>query len=85
MAISIKERERRKKIKFLEDLGKHIKALRISKGINGAELGRRLFMERSHIARLEMGRVNPSVYLINEICEALNISLKEFWKDFKST
>ncbi len=82
MAMSIKERDKRKKAKYLEDLGAHIKFLRSQKGINAAELGRRLFMERSHIARLEKGNVNPTVFLIQRICEALEISMKEFWEEF---
>lgn len=84
MALSIKEKEKRKKAKYLQDLGNHIKSLRTEQGLNGAELGRRLFMERSHISRLEKGRVNPSVYLIEQICEVLGLTMIEFWKSFRT-
>ncbi len=83
MAISLKEKEKRQKFQFVLALGRHIKATRLRKGISGAELARLLYMERSNISRLENGKVNPSIYLLKQICIVLEISLFDFWKGFE--
>jgi len=83
MATASQKFENKKKEKFLKELGSHIKSLRIKKGFSGAELGRRLDMERSHVSRLESGGTNPTAFLLFRLCSVLKISPKEFWDDFK--
>ena len=80
--MTLKDREKKVKEEFLKELGDHIRLARKEKNISGAELSRLLFMEKSNISRLEKGRVNPSVYLIKQICDVLEISLDDFWKKF---
>jgi ribosome-binding protein aMBF1 (putative translation factor) len=65
---------------FLKALGKHIKHLREQKGLSAAEFGRRAFMERSHVARLEGGRTNPTSTTLKTICNALDIELEDLFK-----
>ncbi len=80
--MTLKDREKKVKEEFLKELGNHIKLIRIEKNISGAELSRLLFMEKPNITRLEKGRVNPSIYLIKQICDVLEISMDDFWKKF---
>lgn len=78
-------KEQAKKTKLQKRFGSHLKQLRQAKGITPAELARRCFMERSNIARLEGGRENPSLYTIKRLCEALEVSYEEFFKDFETS
>lgn len=68
---------------FLKNIGEHIKRERLKKGISGAELSRMIFMDKPNLTRIEKGRVNPSLYVIKQICIALELPLAEFFKDFK--
>ncbi len=77
------EKEKHKKQQFLIEFGNHIRKLRKEKSISGSELSRLLFMDKPNITRIEKGRVNPSLYMIKQICKALDISLDELFKDFK--
>ena len=82
MGLSIKEKEKREKERWLKDFGQHLKKIRQEKGISGGELGRLLFMDQPNISRLENGKVNPSLYLIKQISDALEMSIQEFLEDF---
>ena len=84
MGLTIKEREKREKDQWLKAFGDHLRKVRKEKEISAAELARLMLMERSHIARLEMGRVNPSFYLIKKISVALEMSIQKFLEDFDS-
>jgi transcriptional regulator with XRE-family HTH domain len=79
--IEVKQ-EKKKREEFQICFGKHLKTLRIEKGISGAELARRCYMDKPNITRLEKGRINPSLYILKKICEALEINLYELMKDF---
>jgi transcriptional regulator with XRE-family HTH domain len=78
-----KQADRKERIELQKRFGLHLKMLRKSKGISPAELTRRTFMERSNIARLENGRINPSLFILKKISEALGIELEELLKGFK--
>jgi transcriptional regulator with XRE-family HTH domain len=67
---------------FLKALGLHIKQIREKKGITAAEFGRRAFMERSHVARLESGKTNPTALTLKIVCKALDIELEDLFKGF---
>lgn len=73
-----KERE-----KFLKKFGEHLKSIRIKKGITGAELARRCYMDKQNISKLEKGGFNPSLYYLKQICEGLEIELDELLKGMK--
>lgn len=76
------KQEKKKREEFQVCFGKHLKKLREDKGISGAELARRSYMDKPNITRLEKGRINPSLYILKQICEALEIRLDELMKDF---
>jgi putative transcriptional regulator len=82
MGLTTREREKREKEQYLKAFGAHVRKVRLEKGISAAEFGRRAFIERSNIARLEMGRMNPTLYTLRQLSEALEMTLQEFLKDF---
>lgn len=67
------------KAEILTRLGKHIAKAREAKGLSGAELARRCFLDRQSIARLEHGKTNPTVLTLVKISKALEISLEDFF------
>lgn len=81
--MTIKEKEKREKEQWLKAFGDHLRKIRLKKGVTGAELGRLLYMDKPNITRLEKGRVNPSLFLIKQICDALDMSIEEFFRDVK--
>jgi putative transcriptional regulator len=81
--MTTKEKEKKEKQLWLKAFGAHVKKMRLKKDISGAELARLLFMDKPNITRLEKGRVNPSVYLVKQLCDVLHISVDDFFKEFK--
>lgn len=51
--------------------------LRIQKGLNQSDLAKACHKDRQAIARLESGEVNPTLYSLLEIANALEVQLKE--------
>jgi transcriptional regulator with XRE-family HTH domain len=72
----------KEKAAILKQLGEHIVNLRKAKGISSAEFARLCDMERSNIARVEMGRANLTFYTLIRIAKALEISVSDLIKDF---
>lgn len=83
MALNEKEREKKDRLKLQKQFGLHLSKLRESKGLTAAELGRLCYMERSSIARLEMGRTNPSLFILKKLSEGMEIGIDELFKGFK--
>ncbi len=83
MAVSEKNREKKEKLKVQKQFGIHLVKLRESKGLTAAELGRLCYMERSSIARLETGRVNPSLFVLRKLSLGMQIDIEELFKGFK--
>ena len=81
--MTVKEKEKREKQMWLKSFGSHIRKMRIKKGISGAEFARLLFIDQPNLTRLEKGRVNPSIYLVKKICDVLEISFDEFFRNYK--
>jgi len=66
-----------KKPELNKKIGKRIIALRTAKGMTQAELARTCGKDRQNIEKIESGRVNPTLYSLYEIAEALEVSLYE--------
>lgn len=64
--------------RYLKKLGKRIVEIRKEKGISQAELARLCFKDPQSIERLENGKVNPSIYYLQEIANGLGVDIKEF-------
>lgn len=62
---------------FLNNLGKHIAQLRVSKQLTQAELAFMCEKDMQSISRLERGKINPSIYFLQEIASAFEIPLAQ--------
>lgn len=63
--------------KFLKALGKKIKGLRKAQKISQDQLAYESNMHRTHINRIENGKLDAGISKLRAIAKALNISLKE--------
>jgi len=57
------------------ELGEQIRALREANGMSQAELGRRIGSTQPSIARLEAGRVSPTLETLDRVAAALGAEL----------
>lgn len=81
--MDIHEKEKKEQAEFLEQLGAHISKIRAGKDVSVSELARRCFMDKPNLIRIEKGRVNPSIYALKRIADALEISLNELLNGFQ--
>lgn len=61
------------------DVGKRIMFFRGKKQISTNKLANMAGISQSYLREVEMGRKNPTVEMLSYICDALNISLSEFF------
>jgi len=64
-----------KKADLNKKIGKRIIELREKKGWNQSELARASGKDRQAIEKLENGRVNPTLYTLYEVAEALDVAI----------
>ncbi len=62
------------------NIGKKIIELRTQKGWNQSDLARACNKDRQALEKLENGKVNPTIYTLLEIANALEIPLQELVK-----
>ncbi|WP_345991935.1 helix-turn-helix transcriptional regulator [Chryseobacterium sp. Chry.R1] len=60
-----------------KELGKRIIELREQKGWSQADLARACNKDRQAIEKLENGKVNPTLFTLLEVANALEVSLSE--------
>jgi HTH-type transcriptional regulator/antitoxin HipB len=63
------------------ELGEQIRRLREGLGISQAELGRRIGSTQPAIARLEAGRVSPTLETLDRVAAALGVELVVGFED----
>ena len=63
------------------DVGKRISFFREQKGMTVNKLANRAGISQSYLRSIELEEKNPTVEFLSYICEALDISLKEFFDD----
>ncbi|WP_255905697.1 helix-turn-helix transcriptional regulator [Priestia aryabhattai] len=56
-----------------------ITQLRVSRGWTQTELARHLKVTRSHVNKLEKGKTNLSLALLERIADVFNVSIKDFF------
>lgn len=61
-------------------IGKTVKALRIKQGLSQEDLAGLCEVDRSYISMIEVGRNEPSVTKIFQICQALQIQPSYFFR-----
>lgn len=65
------------KIELQRKIGQRIVELRMSKGWNQSDLARACHKDRQAIEKIENNKVNPTIYTLFEIANALQVSLSE--------
>lgn len=63
------------------NIGLRLKTIRENMGISGRSLALRVDVVPSQISKIENGVTNPSLDLLQRICEALNITLGDFFAE----
>ena len=71
------------KEKFQKQLGKHLKKVRTGKGISLRELELNGTVDRATLSQIENGLTNPTAYTLKRICDALDISFVDFFRESK--
>ena len=62
---------------YLEKLGKNISKIREKKKMTQYKLAKEIFADQSNLARIEDGKVNPTVKTLLKISSALNCTIKD--------
>ena len=62
---------------YLEALGKHIKAIRLSKKLRQTEVAYRCNFDKSNYNTIEAGKRNPTIISLVKIANALEVNLME--------
>lgn len=62
-------------------LNEHIQQLRETRGFSAAELSTKSHILENHIRSIEKGKSQPTVYVLLQILEALNIKPVEFFRE----
>lgn len=71
------------KTKYLKALGARLKEIRTQKNLSLRQLGHIVDKDAQSISRVEMGEINPSIYYLVELCQALEVDLSEVLKGLK--
>ena len=67
-------------------IGKRIKELRIiTKEYSQEQLAEQIGWDRTYISRVESGKQNITIENLNQICNALGVTLSEFFKTFNES
>ena len=61
---------------LLKNLGERIRQIREKKGITQKELAHSIDKDQQSIQRLEMGKINPSIYYLYEIAKGLEVDVE---------
>lgn len=63
------------------NVAQRIKALREARGITTNKLANLAGISQSHLREIELGQRNPTVETLSYFCDALGISLSEFFRE----
>jgi putative transcriptional regulator len=66
-----------KKPELNKKIGKKIIALRTEKGMSQSDLARACGKDRQAMEKLENGKVNPTLYTLYEVAEALEVEVRD--------
>lgn len=60
-------------------VARNVRRLRVARGISQEHLAVDAGIDRTYVSRLERGRENPSVAVLERIADALGIAIQEFF------
>lgn len=63
------------------EVATRIRFFREQKGITVNKLANKAGISQSFLREIELGKKNPTVETLSEICKALNITLRDFFDD----
>ena len=63
------------------NVNEHIQKLRETRGFSAAELSNKSHISENHIRSIEKGKSQPTVYVLLQLLEALNIKPVEFFQE----
>lgn len=66
------------------NIGKQITGFRLQKGYSVNKLANMSGISQSYLRDVELGNKNPTVEILSYICDALNISLADFFNEYCS-
>ena len=66
---------------MIMDVGKRIVFLRNMKGLSTTKLAYKAGLAQSHLRDIELGKKNPTVETLSYICDALDISMSDFFRE----
>lgn len=67
------------------DIGKRIKQIRISKNMQSCELASKVGISNVYLSYIENGIKTPTIETLKKICDAMGITLAEFFRDEDNT
>ena len=65
------------KDEYLKRLGENLRRLREARNLTQADLANMIGKERQSYQRIETGTTNPTIWYLQNIAQALNISVKD--------
>jgi transcriptional regulator with XRE-family HTH domain len=77
------KKKKPKDIVLLKTFGKHLKKVREQRDCTQEDLAHDSDLAVSQVARIESGQ-NTTISSLFAICKALNLSVQDFFKDFKN-
>lgn len=63
------------------EISERIITLREARGFSTNKLANRAGISQSYLREIEIGKKNPTVEILSYICDALNVSLSDFFSE----
>ena len=70
-----------KKDEVVKKVGSKIREIRMSKGLSIEKAALDAEMEYTQLSRIELGKINTSIYQVYKISNSLSITIPELFKD----
>ena len=73
----------RSKNHFATQLGQKIREIRINRNMSISELAYESGLDYTQLSRIELGKINTSVFTVYQVSKALDIPMDRLFKDIK--
>lgn len=70
------------KDEFNKKIGEYIKIVRTNHGLTQADLSSEMNINPQNISEIERGKVNPTMYWIDRMCNCIGLNPKDFYIGF---
>lgn len=77
------DERREEKAKFAQYIGKHLRKMRKKKGLSQEKLSLTAGYSTTFVGKVEQAKYSPSMHAIWRLARTLNLTLSEFFQDFK--